>query len=98
MEQKFIKRYPNMTILATKVELWLEQDSANLLKSFAEDLNVKPEDIIEYLLETLDTSGLPMEKIEDLWKLDGITFMGYNKLSNTTYKLVKVKNNENLPR
>lgn len=97
MEQKFIKREPNSTILATKVELWLEQDSANVLKLFAEDLHVAPEYIVEYLLDILVTSTLPIEILEDIRKING-AFMGFDAKTNTSYKLVKVEDGKNLPK
>lgn len=95
---KFIKRQPNCTILATNVNLWLDQDYAKVLDTYAEFLNVTKEDIIEYLLEALIVSKVSIDCLEDFGKLQGFLSLCRTMDTKTSYKFVKVKDDENLPR
>lgn len=97
MEQKFIKRGPNSTFLATKTILWLEQDSANLLLKYSQQLHICPEYIVEYLLDTLYATFLTLESKDDLHKINN-ALIAYDSNNNCSYKLVKVDDDEKLPR
>ena len=97
MEQKITKREKNSTFVTTKTILWLEQDSANLLLKYSQQLNVCPEYIVEYLLDTLYHSNLKLKELDDILKLNGV-MLGHNKIDSCSYKLVKVDDDEKLPR
>ncbi len=95
---KIIKRSPNSTVCVEPVKLNLEVDSAYRLNSFANTLKIPREDIIEYLLEVLYVTKIPLATTKDLYAIDNGFMLIKNPIDNCVYKLLKVNKDENLPK
>ena len=95
---KIVKRTQNSTVCVEPIKLNLEVDSYYRLKENAKYLGIAPESIIEYLLEVLFTIKFPLDSIENLYTIDSGIMMIKDTNNNCVYKLLKVKEDENLPK
>lgn len=97
MKYQKTQRDKNSTFITKKTVLLLEQDSANLLEFYSQKLNVCPEYIVEYLLDVLYSTSMPINNLDDIVKINKF-IMAYDNNNSCSYKLVKVDDDEKLPR
>lgn len=92
---KLIKRHKNEIYCVEEMKFNIHSDLSELLKIYSKDLDLLPEEIIEYLIDMLRIYKINKE---DIAKCNYLNLILVSDEDKNLYKLVKVKDDENLPR